>query len=126
MRVTTPNMPDLIVPVSGKVIIGRAAEHQISLPADTAVSRDHARIMLDAGGCMVEDTESRNGTFISRSGRTVRVTGATLLLHGDVIIIGNSRLVFEAPELLVHPPDSAAEGDQGSTHIGLNLPRPRP
>jgi two-component system, cell cycle response regulator len=55
----------LRVPLGGEVVIGRDAACAVRLPADD-VSRRHARVIPDvAGGHLVEDLGSTNGTFVN-------------------------------------------------------------
>lgn len=44
--------------------IGRKEDNDISLPKDSYSSRYHARLTWRAGGWWLEDSESRNGTFL--------------------------------------------------------------
>lgn len=53
------------IPATGKVIIGRANNCDIQLPANH-VSRQHAEVQLVGGKLLVKDLNSSNGTFINR------------------------------------------------------------
>jgi pSer/pThr/pTyr-binding forkhead associated (FHA) protein len=53
-----------VFPVNGPVVIGRAPECDISVPADE-MSRRHAMVRPTAEGISVEDLGSSNGTFIN-------------------------------------------------------------
>lgn len=53
-----------IFPITGPVVIGRAAECDISVPADE-MSRRHALVKPTQEGLAVEDLGSANGTFIN-------------------------------------------------------------
>ncbi len=72
------------------VVIGRAPECNIQLH-DANVSRRHAEIVPRGTGYVLVDLNSTNG---------VRVNGLRLaervLVDGDEILIGNTRMVFEA------------------------------
>jgi hypothetical protein len=70
--------------------IGRGDDNDIVL-ADPSVSRAHAEIESDAGGPLVRDLDSTNGTAVN--GRRVR---AERLHDGDEISFGNTRMRFEA------------------------------
>lgn len=53
------------IPAAGKVVIGRANNCDIQLPANH-VSRQHAEVQVVGGKLMVKDLNSSNGTFINR------------------------------------------------------------
>lgn len=53
------------IPPVGKVIIGRANNCDIQLPANH-VSRQHAEVQLVGGKLLVKDLNSSNGTYINR------------------------------------------------------------
>ena len=72
------------------MVIGRAPECNIQL-GDTNVSRRHAEIRPRGTGYALVDLGSTNG---------VRVNGLRVaeqvLIDGDEILIGNTRMIFEA------------------------------
>lgn len=75
---------------SGDHTIGRDPRCGICLD-DASVSRRHARIRVPvAGGAVVEDLDSTNGTFVE--GR--RVKDARPLRDGDTVAIGSVALTF--------------------------------
>lgn len=53
------------IPTVGKVVIGRANNCDIQLPANH-VSRQHAEVQLVSGKLLVKDLNSSNGTYINR------------------------------------------------------------
>jgi Sigma-54 interaction domain/FHA domain/Bacterial regulatory protein, Fis family len=79
---------------SGSIELGRL-ELAIGETLDSMVSRQHVRLAFDGSDWSVADLGSRNGTFVGgdritgvtpmRSGGTVRVGGAVLLLVADVL-----------------------------------------
>ena len=71
--------------------IGRAPEQSIPLPADTSISRLHARITYADGRHLLADGGSSNGTFINGS----RVADARPLSSGDTIVLGDTALRYE-------------------------------
>jgi len=71
--------------------IGRAPEQTIPLPADTSISRLHARITYADGRHLLADGGSSNGTFVNGS----RVADARPLSSGDTIVIGDTALRYE-------------------------------
>ncbi len=77
---------------SPSVTIGRESNHadwEIRL-SDPAVSRPHARIEKSGAGFVLVDLGSVNGTRLNGS----PVLGSMPLKDGDVIIVGESRLLF--------------------------------
>jgi SulP family sulfate permease len=86
---------------AGTVVIGRDPGSDIHLK-DSQVSWKHAVLVNDAGGCVIEDLDSSNGTFVG---------GARIqrhLLHpGDRIKIGPYELMLQAVQ--VPSPNSASE-----------------
>ena len=78
------------IPLSpGERIVGRDADAGVRLDAPT-VSRRHARLTVSAGGAVLEDLGSKNGTFHGG----VRVTSAVELADGDSIAIGSVLVTF--------------------------------
>lgn len=71
------------------VFIGRSAEADLFLPADS-VSRRHARIEEKDGRWIVTDLGSSNGTFVNGH----RIAEATPLADGDTVMFGKATLVF--------------------------------
>jgi DNA-binding winged helix-turn-helix (wHTH) protein len=80
----------------GENVLGRHPDNRIHID-QTAVSRRHARILIRAGGAVLEDLKSRNGTFLQ--GR--RLDSPAPLRDGDVIRLGPIRMIFrifESPD----------------------------
>ena len=75
------------------VEIGRDPERDVVLKDDRA-SRAHTKLVLDGGGVRVFDLDSSNGTFVNG-----RLVTECEVIPGDVIGIGNTRIVYgaEAP-----------------------------
>jgi diguanylate cyclase (GGDEF)-like protein len=73
-----------IHPVGHGTVLGRASSATVRVESDE-VSRRHARIVEGQGGWMVEDLESRNGTFLNGE----RVTAPASLTDGDKIELGS-------------------------------------
>lgn len=72
------------------VLIGRGVECIIRVP-DRRVSRHHARIWHDGKGFVLEDLQSRNGTFLNHQGVNSRVR----LRSGDCLAVGGASFLFE-------------------------------
>jgi hypothetical protein len=88
-----------------EVVVGRDPSNAINL-ADVSVSSRHARILRTPEGFVVEDLQSRNGTFVNGE----RVLAARTLADNDVVRFGRVVLTFNV----------AAE-----THAG-DVTRPEP
>lgn len=74
----------------GENVLGREAGLEVTLRTPS-VSRRHARIVLENGRAVVEDLDSKNGTFLGGK----RVSVPTILTDGDVIRLGTrTELVF--------------------------------
>jgi hypothetical protein len=72
----------------GSNLIGRGSEADLQL-LDQGISRRHIDIQFDGNFATVYDLGSTNGTSVN--GRWV---GSQLLRHGDVIKVGNTKLVY--------------------------------
>ena len=92
--------PGKIFPLErNEIHLGRDISNQI-LINDAEVSRHHLRLILQAGGYVIEDLGSTNGTFVNGQ----RLVGLRTLHSGDTITAGeNVSLVFETvpPEVEV-------------------------
>ena len=73
---------------AGRVIAGRSPDNEIYIRSKF-VSRHHAQLSSNDGGCIVEDLNSTNGIFVN----DVRVKKCHLL-DGDVVSMGIHRLVY--------------------------------
>ncbi len=76
---------------SNTLTIGRAPDNQMVLQ-DQQASSHHAEIRPDAQGYLLVDANSRNGTFVNEQ-RLMPQT-PRLLISGDVIRIGETRLTY--------------------------------
>ena len=74
--------------VVGRAVVGRDADCDIPL-ADLSVSRKHAAVEETAGGWVVKDLASANGTFLKGN----RVTDSALA-SGDALRFGDVQAVF--------------------------------
>ena len=73
----------------GENILGRASEVRVWID-HARVSRHHARIEVEGHRALLQDLESRNGTYL----RGERIVGPVDLSDGDEIVIGPVLLVF--------------------------------
>jgi diguanylate cyclase (GGDEF)-like protein len=72
----------------GEATIGRGQTCEVRLP-DDGVSRAHARLAVDGEKIVLQDLDSRNGTY--HNGK--RVTGTITLADGDKIQIGRTTIL---------------------------------
>ncbi|MEW6279408.1 MAG: FHA domain-containing protein [Candidatus Eremiobacterota bacterium] len=72
------------VPIHGAVLIGRGGDCQVRL-LDPFASVEHARIVPQACGVLLEDLKSTNGTLRG----TVPVVAPVVLEEGDTFTIGD-------------------------------------
>lgn len=71
------------------VSVGRVPENDIAL-ASLAVSRHHARISWSEDGYVLEDLDSRNGTWLNNR----RISSAVPLQDGDLVAFGDQPFSF--------------------------------
>ena len=70
--------------------IGRSAQTDVPLADDNA-SRKHCQIRHWAGKYLVEDLQSKNGTFVNGN----KITKEWPLNDGDLIAVGDTQIVFK-------------------------------
>jgi DNA-binding winged helix-turn-helix (wHTH) protein len=73
----------------GEWVIGRAAECRVRLDSST-VSRHHARLCIKDGEAVLEDLDSKNGTFV----RGRRIDTPTVLENKDKVVFGSAAMIF--------------------------------
>jgi DNA-binding winged helix-turn-helix (wHTH) protein len=73
----------------GEHIVGREPEASVSLDSPK-VSRRHARITVTGGRAIVDDLDSKNGSFVGGT----RISAPTTLASGDEIRVGPFTLIF--------------------------------
>src|SRR5438552_3277342 len=80
-----------VFPLSGdsRYILGRAPNCQIVLK-DERCSREHAEVYRTPRGWKLRDLSSRNGTRLNNR----RVEGEVDLAPSDVVLLGQTRLLF--------------------------------
>jgi diguanylate cyclase (GGDEF)-like protein len=97
-----------VIEIRGELVIGREAEHGLSLPHDRGVSREHAKIVATGDGALLVDLGSTNGTFVDglqiqekllNEGEKIRVGQTTVLKYArydEAELKMQHRLVEEA------------------------------
>jgi DNA-binding winged helix-turn-helix (wHTH) protein len=76
----------------GENVLGRDPSSAVVV-GQPAVSRRHAKVVVDGPGAFVEDLGSHNGTFVG----TRRVDGRVPLFDGDQIHLGTATLTYRGP-----------------------------
>jgi pSer/pThr/pTyr-binding forkhead associated (FHA) protein len=79
---------DRSYPLDAEVTIGRGDDNTLVLGSDQA-SRRHAAVRPDAGGHLLVDCGSTNGTFVNSKAVKER-----RLVHGDVIRVASTVLKY--------------------------------
>jgi DNA-binding winged helix-turn-helix (wHTH) protein len=74
----------------GEIVIGRSYDADIAIRMPK-VSRYHAKIVVDADRCVIEDLGSTNGTWVNDE----RVRAVRELVHGDRIRIGRGERTYQ-------------------------------
>ena len=75
--------------------MGRDSQNDLALPNDSKVSRRHAIVRQVGSTYLIEDLQSRNGTYLERGVTVTRITSPLQLEPNDVIRVGSARLVFD-------------------------------
>lgn len=87
---TPDGAPDNVFPLlDSAYTIGRAPDNTIAI-ADGSVSSNHARVVRTPDGFVLEDLQSRNGTFVNGE----KVDGTRMLADGDLIRFGKIIMTF--------------------------------
>ncbi len=88
---TPDDRPDSVYPLlDAECTIGRAQDNGLAVP-DGSVSSKHARILRTDDGFVIEDLQSRNGTYVN--GERI-VEGQRKLSDGDLIRVGKVIMTF--------------------------------
>jgi len=74
-----------------EALIGRSLDHTVALPADTSVSRVHARIVYEGGRHHISDAGSQNGLLVNDE----LVDAPRTLEIADIIKLGATVLRYE-------------------------------
>jgi DNA-binding winged helix-turn-helix (wHTH) protein len=77
----------------GEHVLGRDAELSLHFESPS-VSRRHARLRISAGNVILEDLDSKNGTYVNAR----KVTSPVQLSDRDEIRVGTVRLTFRVVE----------------------------
>jgi hypothetical protein len=82
---TGPNPGKVFELGKNEIFIGRDANNDIVIN-DAEVSRKHARLLMTAGGYVLEDLGSTNGSFVNGQ----RLMGPHVLRPGETVMLGEN------------------------------------
>jgi pSer/pThr/pTyr-binding forkhead associated (FHA) protein len=117
-KTMTWNLPE--VGTELLITIGRRDGCEIMLDYDSQVSRQHARVIYDlpTKHFYVEDTNSRNGTYVGND----KITGKTPLERGQLFRAGRTWLrvdpIRPEPELVEDLENLLVRDDEGNSTRG--------
>lgn len=91
--------------ITDTAVIGRSKKNQIFID-DATMSRQHTKISVEEGTCVVTDLGSKNGTYLNGS----LLKDRAILKAGDKLQIGKNVLCYYDEDLpKPHAPDAAPE-----------------
>jgi DNA-binding winged helix-turn-helix (wHTH) protein len=102
----------------GENLFGREDDAVVWID-DAAVSRRHARIVIDESGAVLEDLGSKNGTYL----RSRRLQSPAKLTDGDLITIGMASMTFRVLDKTASTATAAAEQKKKENDPGLSTGR---
>ena len=115
---TGPNPGKSFELAKNELYIGRDINNDIVIN-DSEISRKHARLILQAGGYVLEDLGSTNGSFVNGQ----RLMGPHVLRPGEMVMFGeNVSLAFEAG----YDPDATMVAGAVQTATLMSEPAPQP
>lgn len=85
---------DFVLP-AGEVLIGRGPECAVRLPS-ADVSRVHACVRVGEDAVLLDDRDSKNGTWVNGA----RITEPVSLEEGDEVVVGDHRLLFRSSAMM--------------------------
>ncbi len=85
---TGPQSGQMFQLSDGSFTVGRAVNNAVQL-TDATISKQHARLTIQANSIFVEDLGSSNGTFVNGQ----RITGPVAFAPGDILQIGTSLIL---------------------------------
>lgn len=101
----------MVFPLRGdRLTIGRGPNNGIQL-VDSRISREHVRLTLRRHGWWLEDLDSKNGTLVNSN----PVLQPLSLHPGDIIHIGNIRLIYESE--LAQPARRESQDDSTGVRV---------
>lgn len=85
---TDGDVIDVLTFPLGRVIVGRSPDNEVYIKSKF-VSRHHAQLVSDDGGCVIEDLNSTNGVFLGE-----KQIKKYRLRDGDILSLGVHELVY--------------------------------
>lgn len=104
-----------LIPLEDGLSIGRSPDNIFTLD-DDQVSRHHARITVESGTTVIEDMESRNGTFVNGQA----ISGRRAFVEGDRVRIGVTVMAVQT----AHSQASAVHSAPQITQLGADVLKP--
>jgi pSer/pThr/pTyr-binding forkhead associated (FHA) protein len=92
MSFSTANGDGAIEDDKWVLTLGRRDDNDLCLRNDTFASRYHARLHLRGDGWLLEDLNSKNGTFIEEHDEDARVSGTLELAAAQLFRVGRTWL----------------------------------
>ena len=88
-----PESDDYVVaPIGEGLVVGRHEDCDVAIPDCLAMSRRHFQVQFFEGAYLIEDLDSRNGTFINEAD-SERIS-RRVLRDGDFILAGGLTFLF--------------------------------
>jgi serine/threonine-protein kinase len=75
--------------------LGRSSKRSQIVVKDQRISREHCRLFLRNGEIYLQDLGSSNGTYVNRR----RVKSEVRLTHGDRLVVGDTTLKVNCPDM---------------------------
>ena len=107
-RAVQVNGPDWVRSFGERLVwIGRDSSCDVVIN-DPLVSREHARLSIDADKVVIEDCRSANGVYVNN----IRIFEPYRLCDGDRLLLGTTELSLSAAELPLEEHDPRSAGAQ--------------
>jgi hypothetical protein len=100
---------------SDEITLGRDPSNRIAI-GDPSLSRKHCRMRREGDHCVIEDLDSRNGTYVNGS-----AIKEAILNHGDKIAVGDSVFVFLDSEEEAETDTQEVEFEDGLMHATAHV-----
>ena len=124
LEIHGPGERDIVVLEGERVVIGKSTDADVVIDFDTTVSRRHAVLERVGESWAIRDLGSTNGTSINGE----RVFGDRALRDGDEIILGRTRVIYQAqqgaPETSTEAVASAPAVTRREKDVLIELCRP--